>query len=66
MKIHNREFTDVVNMVNEWAKDNASVDYYYGTRQSYWAEAMRKGIITQNQYQDASAYYGNLWTYRGD
>ena len=25
MKIYNKEFTDVVNMVNEWAKDNAKI-----------------------------------------
>lgn len=57
---------EVFNIVNSWARDNASDDYLYGSRQSYWAAALNQRIITSDEYDRAAAYYGNLWTYRGD
>lgn len=57
---------ELVKIVNKWARDNASNDYFYGSRQSYWAAALANHIITNIQYNRAAAYYGNLWTYRGD
>lgn len=58
--------TDVFNKVNTWAQTNASNDYYYGTRYSYWHAALTAGICTKEEFDYAENHYGRLWTYRGD
>jgi hypothetical protein len=57
---------ETINKVDNWAKDNATDDFWYGSRQSYWSVALTKGFITREQYDQAEDYYGSLWTYRGD
>jgi hypothetical protein len=59
-------FQLVVDKVNKWAREHAPTDYNYGSRQSYWALALQEKIINELDYQYAAAWYGNLWTYRGD
>jgi hypothetical protein len=56
----------IIDRVDEWAKDNAKDDYWYGSRQSYWAAALSNKVITIGDYENAKDYYGRLWTYRGD
>jgi hypothetical protein len=56
----------IIDTVDNWAKDNAKDDYWYGSRQSYWAVALINKIITRDQYDQAEEHFGNLWTYRGD
>lgn len=60
------DMKDLCQRVNSWAKDNATSDYNYGSRQSYWAAAVSSGIITSEEYKAGETYYGTLWTYRGD
>ena len=57
---------NLVNMVNDWARNHAQDDYFYGSRQSYWAAALTNKIITREEYDRGAQHYGNLWTYRGD
>lgn len=59
-------FQDTVNKVNLWAVKHAPVDFSYGSRQSYWALALQEKIITKHEYDYAAAWYGTMWTYRGD
>ncbi len=61
-----KDMSELCQSVNNWAKDNASDDYLYGSRQSYWAAALQHKIINKDDYARAAAYYGQLWTYRGD
>lgn len=56
----------LVRRVNDWAREHASIDFTYGSRQSYWANAVNAGVVTRAQYDMAKIYFGNLWTYRGD
>lgn len=58
--------TTVFDRVNAWAQLNASDDYYYGTRFSYWRSALAAGICTEDEYNNAKKHYANLWDYRGD
>lgn len=58
--------TELYNKVNEWAKINASEDFYYGSPQSYWIKALNNNIITQDEYLAGEKYYAKLWCYRGD
>ena len=52
--------------VDNWARQNASDDFHYGSPQSYWRAALNAGIINQEQYEYARNHYGTLWNYRGD
>lgn len=59
-------FRETVDKVNKWAKVNATGDYFYGAPYSYWGVALASKIITKAEYDRAAAWYGPLWTYRGD
>lgn len=61
-----RSIQDLAKIVHAWAPQHASEDYWYGSRQSYWAAALSNKIVTRDEYDFAAAYYANLWTYRGD
>jgi hypothetical protein len=56
----------LMDKVNQWAKDNATDDFYYGSRQSYWAAALANKFITVEEYEHGQQIYGHIWTYRGD
>lgn len=62
----NNPIRELCRKVDDWARNNAQDDFWYGSRQSYWAAALRNKIVTNEQYDSAADYYGNLWTYRGD
>lgn len=59
-------FTMTINLVENWAKENVPNEYSYNSRATYWRSAMIAGIITQEQYDCAGDFYGNLWFYTGD
>lgn len=42
------------------------IEGVYGSRASLYGEAKRDGIITNDEYTEASKFYGKLWTYSGD
>lgn len=41
----------------------------YGISQTpydFWRRAVEMGEVSQEQYEEAQAYYGELWHYTGD
>lgn len=61
-----RNIKELAEIIHAWAPKNAPDDYWYGSRQSYWAAALHAKVITKLEYDLGAAYYANLWTYRGD
>ncbi len=69
MKMTEKEqeiFRKKKNEVVEWARNNCSNDLYYGTPYSYWVNAKLEGICSDEEFDTAKIWYGNLWHYRGD
>lgn len=60
------EDKELIQRVNNWARENAVSDFNYGSRYSYWATAKHKGIISDEELERGKEMYGNLWHYRGD
>ena len=66
IQVEKEHWLTVENDVNEWAKANVPDTYNYSSRAAYWYSALRAGIITQDLYDYAREYFGNLWDYTGD
>ena len=61
-----RMFEQSRDLVHNWAATNVPTQLAYNSRATYWASARNAQIITEEQYDFASSYYGNLWCYTGD
>ena len=61
-----RDWKTIVDIVNQWARQNVPEQYNYNSRMTYWGSALTAGIITEEVYDYASTQYGRLWDYVGD
>lgn len=57
---------DLINKVNEWARENSFNNYFCGSRMSYCKDAFYAGIISEDELDALRSHYGNLWDYVGD
>lgn len=57
---------DVINKVNQWARENDTDSYNYSSRMTFFKNAFHAGVITEGQYEESKKYYGRLWDYVGD
>jgi hypothetical protein len=57
---------DVADRVNQWARENAAIEWQYNAPYVWWGEALRAGIISDGEYERARDWYGSRWTYVGD
>ena len=60
------DVTMIINLVDNWSKENVPNEYYYNSRAAYWGSALRSQIITQDEYNLGRSHYRNLWDYVGD
>lgn len=58
--------TNFIDKVNRWARENVPNEYNYNSRRVYFGSALKAGVITSDEYNEAEKFYGNLWTYVGD
>jgi len=56
----------IVDTVIDWARKNEPNQYNYNSRMTYWGSALRAGIISRDDYEQARKRYGALWDYVGD
>lgn len=38
----------------------------FGSKASMWGDALRDGVVSRHEYDQARDYYVNLWSYAGD
>lgn len=57
---------DLLTRVHTWASENDLESYNYSSRYTYWTHALNAKVITEEEYQTAKKYYGNIWDYTGD
>lgn len=60
------EMHDIDTRVSEWARENAHIDFYYGSRASYYQEAYVTGVITDAEYSAARSFYERTWDFSID
>ena len=60
------DWKTIVDIVNQWARENVPEQYNYNSRATYWGSALTAGLITEEVYDYASDKYGRLWDYVGD
>lgn len=57
---------EVFNIAAEWARVNVPDTFNYNSRASYCQSAVAAGIITKEDWNNLSEYFGDMWWYVGD
>jgi hypothetical protein len=64
--MNHQEFKLVYERVCKWGKEFDSDTYNYGSKATLWRNAKADGIITQQEYDFADNYYGEMFYWTGD